>query len=839
MNPSAIRLHPGSRTRCPGPSKRADAGILIGRALVLCGALWLTPRAEALPDAVPAFAKDFAPLIDSSCIDCHDAETKTTLNFEILGHDLSDPAIFRRWEKIYDQVRTGEMPPKKKARPDPALVKSALHSLQKELHATSRAAQVKDGRVPVRRLTATEYEYTLHDLLEIRNDLSKHLPPENQSARFDTIATGQGISPVHIRSYLAAAEVALDEAIKLGRRPRKAPYYLDYMNSRYVDRWFKLPLRRGGNTIKKVEDAVVTFDYRPHPLRSDHMGYHPPSSGLYRIMIGAYGYQAKTPVTLILIKASDKRGTSELVGIFDIEPGTTRTATLTTYLTPDDYIYPVGNDLDWDPQGRSIFARATGGAAGYQGEGLAISWLTIQGPLEESWPPVSTRKLLRGVELVERGDRRGFVPTLKKEPLEHVKEIVEGLAPALFRRPLKDDEADLFIGLAKPALDEGRSFEQALRIPLRALLSSPQFLFHAGDPGRLDDHALASRLSYFLWRSLPDEELFRLAREKKLSDSKTLAAQVDRMLADEKSMRFVRDFLGQWLGLHQIDATTPDDKLYPEYDDVLRQAMLRESELFFQELIVENLPVRNLIDSEFTYLNGRLARHYGIRGLTGEQFRKVSLPADSVRGGFLTQASVLKVTANGTVTSPVKRGAFVLATLLGKPPSPPPADVGSIEPDTRGTTTIRETLDAHRNVKSCARCHREIDPPGFALECFDPIGGYRTRYRSTGKGDWSKRILFGRRVYEYKEGRQVDATGVTAGGKQFAGIRDFKRLLLAQEEDVARNLLSNLMVYATGGEIQFADREELDELLERSREDQYPIRTMIHQVVQSEIFNNK
>ncbi|MEO1845362.1 MAG: DUF1585 domain-containing protein, partial [Akkermansiaceae bacterium] len=181
----------------------------------------------------------------------------------------------------------------------------------------------------------------------------------------------------------------------------------------------------------------------------------------------------------------------------------------------------------------------------------------------------------------------------------------------------------------------------------------------------------------------------------------------------------------------------------------------------------------------------------------------------------------------------------VLTTLLGTPPSPPPPDVGSIEPDTRGTTTIRETLDAHRNVKSCARCHREIDPPGFALECFDPIGGYRTRYRSTGKGDWSKRKLFGRRIYEYREGRQVETSGETAGGKQFAGIRDFKRLLLAQEEDVARNLLSNLMVYATGGEIQFADREELDELLKRSREDQYPIRTMIHQVVQSEIFNNK
>jgi hypothetical protein len=364
-------------------------------------------------------------------------------------------------------------------------------------------------------------------------------------------------------------------------------------------------------------------------------------------------------------------------------------------------------------------------------------------------------------------------------------------------------------------------------------------LYHSGDPGLLDDFALATRLSYFLWKSLPDEELFRLAREKKLGDPTTLAAQVERMLNDEKSMRFIRDFLGQWLGLHEIDATTPDDKLYPEYDDVLRQAMLRETELFFRELVVENLPVRNLIDSEFTFLNRRLAEHYGMTGVGGEQFRKVVLPTEGVRGGLLTQASVLKVTANGTVTSPVKRGAFVLTKLLGQTPSPPPPDIGSIEPDTRGTTTIRETLDAHRTVQSCARCHREIDPPGFALECFDPIGGFRTRYRSSGQGDRSERTLFGRRVHEYKEGPAVDASGVTADGRTFKGIRDFKRLLLTQEEEIASNVLSNLVVYATGGEIQFADRDEIDQLVQRSREEEFSLRTMIHMVVQSQLFRKK
>ena len=355
----------------------------------------------------------------------------------------------------------------------------------------------------------------------------------------------------------------------------------------------------------------------------------------------------------------------------------------------------------------------------------------------------------------------------------------------------------------------------------------------------LDNHALATRLSYFLWKSLPDDQLFHLAAEGKLDNPDILSSEIDRMLDDEKSQRFVEDFLDQWLELEDIDATSPDEKLYPEYDDVLRQAMIEETHAFFTELIWNNRSVRHLLDSNFTFLNRRLAEHYGIPGIEGLEIRKVSLPGNSVRGGILTQASILKVTANGTNTSPVPRGNFVLGNLLGTPPSPPPPGVWAVEPDTRGATTIRELLAAHRSSESCNRCHREIDPPGFALESFDPIGGFRTRYRSTGEGDRPDGDLFGRRINEYRLGQPVDPSGTTRDGDSFGGIREFKQFLLKQEEQVARNFLRQLVAYATGAEIQFADREELDRMLQKARTDDYGLRGMIHAVVLSELFRNK
>ena len=336
---------------------------------------------------------------------------------------------------------------------------------------------------------------------------------------------------------------------------------------------------------------------------------------------------------------------------------------------------------------------------------------------------------------------------------------------------------------------------------------------------------------------MPDGELFDAARGGRLSDPAALAAQVDRMLDDARSERFVRDFAGQAFRLYELRATTPDAGLYPEYDDQLGQAMARETELFLAALIAEDRGVGHLIDADFTFVNRRLAEHYDLPGVAGQRMRRVTLPADSPRGGLLTQASVLKVTANGTTTSPVPRGNFVLANLLGQPPAPPPPGIEGLEPDTRGTTTIREQLTAHRANPVCASCHRVIDPPGFALESFDPIGGFRTAYRASGGeatfGDFSVPL-------PYVEGPAVDASGVTPAGETFSGIEEYKRLMLRNDvEQVARHLASQFLVFGTGAEIEFADREAVERIVERTGGAGHPVRTMIHEVVRSDLFRSR
>src|SRR5581483_10814513 len=290
-----------------------------------------------------------------------------------------------------------------------------------------------------------------------------------------------------------------------------------------------------------------------------------------------------------------------------------------------------------------------------------------------------------------------------------------------------------FLNLIRESMRQGYSFTDAMIAGYTAVLSSPGFLYFKETPGRLDDFALAERLSYFLWNSCPDDELRQLAGRHQLRRPAVLWRQVDRLLDDPRSRRFINSFLDYWLDLRLIAGTAPDEQLYPEYqlDDLLVESMTAETQLFFDELIRKNLGVTNLVDSDFSVLNERLARHYGIAGVQGVELRPVNLPPGCLRGGLLTQASILKVTSNGTTTSPVKRGAWILSRILGKPPHPPPPGTPVIEPDIRGATTVREQLAKHRSQESCAVCHRNIDPPGFALESFDVMGGYRDRYRST------------------------------------------------------------------------------------------------------------
>ena len=320
-------------------------------------------------------------------------------------------------------------------------------------------------------------------------------------------------------------------------------------------------------------------------------------------------------------------------------------------------------------------------------------------------------------------------------PLVDAERILTAFTRRAFRRTVTADDVAPFVAIVQAKLAEGYSFEPAMRAALKGVLISPEFLFLRERPGKLDDFALACRLSYFLWSTMPDDELFTLAEQQKLSRPDVLRQQVERLLASPKAAAFTENFVGQWLALREIDATEPSHILYPEFDHLLKVSMIRETELFFDEVLKNDLSLTNFVASDFTMLNGRLARHYGIPGVDGWEFQKKTLPPGSHRGGVLTMASVLKVTANGTTTSPVLRGAWVLDRILGTPPPPPPDNVPAIDPDIRGARTIREQLAKHRSIESCAACHRKIDPPGFALESFDCIGGWRDNYRATGLGE--------------------------------------------------------------------------------------------------------
>jgi hypothetical protein len=321
-------------------------------------------------------------------------------------------------------------------------------------------------------------------------------------------------------------------------------------------------------------------------------------------------------------------------------------------------------------------------------------------------------------------------------------------------------------------------------------------------------------------------------------DAGALRAETERLLTDPRSERFVRDFTDAWLDLRNIDFTNPDPKLYPEFDEFLKFSMVGETRAFFRELLKENLSVDNFIDSEFAMLNSRLAEHYDVPGVVGPQFQKVSLPADSPRGGLMAQASVLKVSANGTTTSPVLRGVWVLERLLGVVPPPPPPVVPGVEPDIRGAETVRQLLDKHRNMVSCRGCHQLIDPPGFALEVFDPVGGHRDRFRSIGAGERVNVEVDGRRV-NYRLGLPVDASGELKDGRSFRDFRDFKKLLLERPEQVSECVTEKLLTFSTGREMGFSDRAEIEHLVGELKRQGNGLRALVHLVVQSTIFRSK
>ena len=766
-------------------------------------------------------------LMADYCIRCHDADTETRLNLAAASFDLNDRDSFRTWVQVFDQVESQAMPPQEADQPSDAERRAVANELKKLLTDASRRRIESEGRVPVRRLTRTEYDYTVRDLFSIEGDFSSQLPEESSETRFDTVGASQRFSAAHLDAYLKTADRVLDTALRLGANPYRS-FDFDLENSPHLNHFHERELRTGGSISLRRDQGVVIFRDVNYLVRSDQIGFlvRANGSGTYRITVTARAVQSDSPVAMKLV-TKDVSGESKLVDAVDLLPGQTQVVVFNVWLnrTKVFYISLDEEQLPVEILGNILVA---GGPQNYDGTGLHIRSMHVEGPLVETWPPLSTRKVLGdGIGLVKDADSGSFELQLSRSRDEHVRDTVKRLAPRLFRRPVTDDEVEAFVGLA----DDSKTFVDAVRGSLRAMLTSPQFLLLAGRAGVLDDFSLASRLSYFLWKAPPDQTLVRMAAEDRLSQPKVLAAQVDRLLDDERSRRFVRDFTNQWLRLNRLDETTPDEKLYPEFDRLLHWSLSRETERFLGELIEKNLCVSNLIDSDFVMLNRRLAEHYGIEGIVGQKFRRVALSGDSVRGGLLTHASVLKVTANGLTTSPVKRGEFVLSELLGTPPPPAPANVGSIEPDTSGAATIRQALARHRDVESCAECHRRIDPPGFALESFDPTGAFRTHYR----GSFDEVLA----LVKYQQGAKVDASGTMADGTAFNDIREYRDELMKRRDEVARHFIEMLMAYGTGGDIQFADRGEVDEIFQRTSQNNFPIRSIIHEVIQSRMFRNR
>ena len=418
--------------------------------------------------------------------------------------------------------------------------------------------------------------------------------------------------------------------------------------------------------------------------------------------------------------------------------------------------------------------------------------------------------------------------------------MLASFLPKAFRRPVDAGVRKVYAALVEDRLKAGDCFESAMRYAYRAALCSPDFLYLVEPAGKLDDFALACRLSYLFWNSMPDQTLAQFAASGKLRDPAVLDAQFERLLKDPKSQRFIEDFLGQWLKLRQISANDPDRKLYPEFSPYLQDSMVNETRAYFRELLDKDLDASHLVRSDFAMLNEKLAVQYGIPGVSGAAIRRVQLPPGSPRGGFLTQGAILKITANGTTTSPVVRGVFVMARILGQPPEPPPPTIPAVEPDVRGTKTIREQLDKHRSDASCASCHAKIDPPGFALEAFDPIGGFRTRYRSIGDGDPAPRGLIDPFIgIGFKLGPPVDASGALADERKFKNIEELQALLAADAPRLLKNIAQQFAIYATGRDVAFSDRDELAALVERTQKKGGGIRTLLHEIVRSNLFQTK
>jgi hypothetical protein len=803
-----------------------------------------------------AFETEVRPLLDAYCVECHGAE------FQKGKLRLDGPVSPELWVRVYDRILAGEMPPDKADAPPKAERERALGSLRDGLHAAGLEKQRSQGRSPLRRLNTTQYENSLSRLLGVTARVRDILPEDNRAGGFDNVGTVLDLSPTHLLKYQDAAERAVMSVLPkhphLPVGERRTGREISQKGSNFQQTLTRSCYLRGDTLV--VYSALPRFGLVCTP--------HVPGAGRYKVRMsaGAVG-AANVPVPVAICTIDRGREPPVVRDTIDLAPGEPRLVETEIELEAGEALV-VQLQLLWD-------IRATKRPIEeYTGPGFQLEWLEIEGPVNP-FPSAAYRQLFGDAECMPRSvakavaqgrtppdwSNRTNIYQWLNDPLEPVssspkadaERLLRTFVPRAFRGPVDEPTIQRFVAPVLQKIDAGESFANALVFGYKSVLSAPRFLFFDETPGPLNRFALANRLAYFLTSGPPDEEL--LAAD--LTQPGASRAQAERLLQSPHVQGFILDFTGQWLELRGIAATIPDPNLYGDFDGTLLWAMPEETRRFFEEILRDNRSVLEFVDADWSVLNRRLAAHYGLEEAFNKavpspravgafdctapqsEFRRVTLPAGSHRGGVLTQGSVLKVTADGTSTSPVLRGKWVLEHIVGRPTPPPPPDVPAIEPDIRGATTIRQQLEKHRTQASCNACHQHIDPPGFALECFDPIGGYRQFYRASARTKGGLVQLPGYTGRAFYRGPDVETGGVTHDGNAFEDVDHYKRLLLSAPAQITRSLAGKLLTYATGAEPQFADREVIEEIVRRTAAANYGLRTLVHEVVDSRPFRNK
>jgi hypothetical protein len=722
------------------------------------------------------FDQDVRPVLQQVCAECHNESAP--LNIDVYADPASLVTHREGWDKILARLRAGEMPPPTVAPPSDEEISALIAYVERELDRLDRAATPNPGRVTAHRLNRTEYANTVRDLLGVDFRASDEFPADDSGYGFDNIGDVLTVSPALMEKYLASAERIAARAVGGEPLPKPAIFSRRDRVRRLLD-----------NVTQLTQIVDYDADYTVRVNVTGHRGVDDPPVTL---QISVDGTPVKTVSVPVQISAVNKQG-----------GGTQRVVQeARVFLTANEHVLRA--EFVGDAGLKNIPAKSRNDA----GQNIFPESIEVAGP----FPPAEPHRVAKKALVCDPASGAACVTR-----------ILTTLAHRAYRRPVKPQEVSQLAAIFDRARSATYTAAQSLQFAIATMLVSPQFLFRierdppVGTVARLTDVEFASRLSYFLWSSMPDDELLRLAEANRLHLPAVLTAQVSRLIASPKSSAFSENFSGQWLETRSLDAVRRDAKRFPEWNSELREAMRTETRMFFDAVFRENRPISDFIDGHYTFVNERLAAHYGIPGVDGPDFRRVELSTDQ-RSGVFTQASVLTVSSYPTRTSVVLRGKFLLDNVLNAPPPPPPPDVPTLDEASVGVErSLRAQMEAHRSVPLCASCHTKMDPLGFALENYDAIGRWR--------------VMDGK--------FPVDAAGVFPNGRAFSGPAEMKTLLRDRLPEFTRGLAEKLLTYATGRGMESYDRLALQGLVRDTAAGGYRFQTLVQAIVKSAPFQQR